>query len=119
LHDWKKTTNPSPLSGREYPADRAGAPIFLDLLIGTVGHVGTARCPSRAEEEDAQIEYYEYDLYCDATEGRLRRATQRLYTDGARPVKLETVGPQGRVLQVQTRTYVPGLVIEPPSGAAK
>jgi len=119
LDDWKRTTNPSVLSGREYPADRAGAPIFLDLLIGTVSHVGTARCPTRAEEAGAQIEYYEYDLYRDTTEGRLRRATQRLYTDGARPVKLETVGPQGRILQVQTRTYVPGLVVEPPSTVAK
>lgn len=121
LYDWEKTTNRSPLSGAEYPADRAGAPIFLDLLIGTVSHVGRARCPSRAEEAGAQIDYYEYDLYRDTTQGRHRVATQRLYTgpDGSRPVKLETIGQLGRVTQVQMRTYVPGLVIEPPITPAK
>jgi hypothetical protein len=121
LHDWKKTTSLSPLSGQWYPADRAGTPIFKDLLIGTVSHVGRALCPTRMEEGSTQIEYYEYALYGDTTEGRLRIATQRMYAgpDGARPVKLETIGPQGRVVQVQTRTYMPGLVIEPPSAAAK
>jgi hypothetical protein len=121
LHDWRKTTNPSPFSGHEYPGDRAGAPPFLDLLVGTVSHVGRAECRSQADEAGAQIEYYEYDLYRDTTEGRLRRGTQRLYTgpDRSRPVKLETIGELGRVTQVQTRTYVPGLVIEPPITAAK
>jgi hypothetical protein len=34
-------------------------------------------------------------------------------------VKLETIGPQGRVTQVQTRTYLPDLVIAPPLTADK
>jgi hypothetical protein len=96
-------------------------PILDDFLDGAVSHVGMARCPSRGGEAGGQVEYYEYDLYRDVIEGRLRVATQRIYTgpDGARPLKLETIGALGQVTQVQTRTYMPGLVIEPPTAAAK
>jgi hypothetical protein len=115
FHDWQKADTPSPLSGE------AGAPFFDDFLIGAVSHIGRAQCPSRGQVAGDQIDYHEYDLYRDTTGGRVRAATQRMYTDpdGERPVKLETIGPQGRVVQVQTRTYVPGLVIEPPTAAAK
>jgi len=115
--DWNETAVASPI--KLWPW--GPAPFLDDFLDGAVSYVGSARCPGRGGEAGGAIDYYEYDLYRDTTQGRLRVATQRLYTapDGARPVKLETIGPQGWVTQVQTRTYMPGLVIEPPVTTAK
>jgi len=116
--EWKKTANASPLSGAA-SASWMGSLFFDDFLTGSVSHVGRAQCPSTGGEAGDKIDFYEYDLYRDTPGGRLRVATQRLYADGTRPVKVETIGAQGRVTQVQTRTYIPGLAIDTPPMAAK
>ena len=115
FRDWTRTDVPSFLEGA-VSAGWSGSLFFDDFLVNTKNHIGNARCPSAGQQAPNQVEFYEYEIYRDTPSGRMLVANQRMHVGrNGLPEKLEKVGMHGVVIQVQTRSYMPGLKIEAPN----
>jgi len=119
VKDWTKTSAPSFLEGA-VSASWAGSLFFDDFLANSRSHIGKARCPGMGQEAPNQAEFYEYEIYRDTPSGPMLVANQRMHVGrNGLPEKLEIIGMQGVVTQVQIRSYIPGLKIEPPNTNAR